>query len=501
MSNEIGLRERVREPPCDRLVESYYRPNVARALAITFDHEMWIHLAHVLMLGRQGIVAQSAVAAILGCILDLAEGGPDMIPVDDRAEDMYSYVEREIVRRLGADVGGRLHTGRSRNDLHTSSARMALRGLLIENLQALAGLRTTTLDLADRHAETVMPGYTHAQHAQPVTFGYWMLAVADVLARDHRRLTGALLHADLCPLGSGALTTTAFPLDRIFTSEALGFAAPLDSAYDGVASRDDALEAISACATLMTGLSRVAADLQAWSTWEYGFVELADRHSAVSSIMPQKKNPAALEHIKAAAGITQGLLMATMACMKNTAFADVNDGVSAINEPVYDACQRTCRICLLLTEVLQGLTLNPDRMLLAATKGFGSATELADVIVRESGLSFRTAHNIVASVVREALEHGRTADQVRSQDLDAASQALLGKPLGLPQAVVTQALDPAANIRVRTILGGPAPSNMRMGIASRRAALAADASAIAAIAERIGTARMRVFGLARAARA
>jgi argininosuccinate lyase len=501
MSNEVGLRERVKEPPSDRLVESYYRPALLRGFAQIFDHEMWIHLAHALMIGRQGIVAPPAVAAILGCVLDLAEGGPEAIPVDYRQEDVYSYVEKEIVRRLGADVGGRLHTGRSRNDLHTTSWHMALRGHLIEVLDALATLRATTLDLAERHAEVVMPGYTHAQHAQPITFGYWMLAASDVLARDHQRLAAALAHADLCPLGAGALTTTAFPLDRGFTAEALGFAGLVETAYDAVASRDDALEAVAACAVMMTGLSRIATDLQAWSTWEYRFIELADRHSAVSSIMPQKKNPAALEHAKAAAGMVQGALVATMGCMKNTAFADVNDGVSAINEPVLDACLRSRRICVLLAEVLQGLTLNPERMRLAAVEGFGTATELADVIVRESGLSFRMAHNIVATVVRRALEEGRNADQIRSADLDTAAQALFGKPLGLSEMAVAQALDPDANIRTRTIQGGPAPGNIRAAVAARRSALAADRAAVGAIAGRIAAARLRVFDLARAARA
>jgi argininosuccinate lyase len=290
----VSLRERVKEPPSAALVESYYRGAVGRALAQVFDHEMWAHCAHGLMLERQGIVGREAIAAALGVVLDLAERGPASIEVDHRQEDLYSYVERAIVRRLGPDVGGRLHTGRSRNDLNATTWRMALRGALLDALRALAALRGTVLTLAERDAGIVMPGYTHAQHAQPVTFGYWLLAAADVLARDHARLMGALARVDLCPLGAGALTTTAFPLDRGFVAEQLGFAAPLEIAYDAVSSRDDALETAGALAVLATFLSRIATDLYAWSTWEYGFVELADRHSAVSSIMPQKKNPAAL---------------------------------------------------------------------------------------------------------------------------------------------------------------------------------------------------------------
>ncbi|MBV1799703.1 argininosuccinate lyase [Siccirubricoccus sp. G192] len=498
MAEEVSLRERVKEPPSDRLVESYYRPAVLRAQAQVFDHEMWVHLAHALMLERQGIVACDSVAALCGTVLELAAQGPDSVPVDHRQEDLYSYVERRIVQALGPDVGGRLHTGRSRNDLNATTWRMALREQLVALLAGLARLRGTVLDLAERHAATVMPGYTHTQHAQPITFGYWLLSAADALARDHRRLSGALAHADLCPLGAGALSTTGFPLDRGLTAELLGFAAPLEIAYDAVSSRDDALEAAAAMAVLMTLLSRLATDLQAWSTWEYGFLELADRHSAVSSIMPQKKNPVALEHMKAAAGMVQGALAAALACTKNTAFADVNDAVTAVNEPVLDATSRTRRILALAEEVLAGLTLDPQRMAGAAAEGFGSATELADVIARESGLSFRMAHNIVALVVRDALEAGKRADMIRSADLDAAAGTLFGKPLGIAEAALRQALDPAENIRARTVLGGPAPGNMRDMIAARRTALAADRDAVEVVAARLAAARERSFALARA---
>jgi argininosuccinate lyase len=495
---EVSLRERVKEPPSALLVESYYRPAVARAQAAVFDHEMWAHCAHGLMLERQGIVGREAIAACLRTVLEMAAQGPESVPVDHRQEDLYSYVERRIVQALGPDVGGRLHTGRSRNDLNATTWRMALRAQLLEVQQTLLALRGTLLRLAAGHAEVVMPGYTHTQHAQPVTFGYWLLSAADVLARDQARLAGALAHADLCPLGAGALTTTAFPLDRGLVADLLGFAAPMEIAYDAVSSRDDALEAASAMAVLATFLSRLATDLMAWSTWEYGFLELADRHCAVSSIMPQKKNPAALEHTRAAAGMIQGALAAALGCTKNTAFADVNDAVTAVNEPVLDAAARTRRILGLMEEVFAGLTLRPGRMARAAAEGFGSATELADVIVRESGMSFRMAHNVVALVVRDALAAGLTADAIRSADLDRAAAALFGKPLSIPEAAVAQALDPAANIRARTVLGGPAPAEMARMLAARREALAQQMAALDGIARRVAAARERCLAESRA---
>ncbi|MCB4820673.1 argininosuccinate lyase [Roseicella aerolata] len=497
MAEAVSLRERVKEPPSAMLVESYYRPAVARAQAQVFDHEMWAHCAHGLMLERQGIVGREAIAACLRVVLEMSAQGPESVPVDHRAEDLYSYVEKRIVQALGPDTGGRLHTGRSRNDLNATTWRMALRTQLLDAQRALLGLRGTLLRLAGEHAGVVMPGYTHTQHAQPVTFGYWLLSAADVLARDQARLAGALAHADLCPLGAGALTTTAFPLDRGLAAELLGFPAPLEIAYDAVSSRDDALEAGAALAVLATFLSRLATDLMAWSTWEYGFLELADRHCAVSSIMPQKKNPAALEHVRAAAGMVQGALAAALGCTKNTAFADVNDAVTAVNEPILDAATRTRRILALMEEVFAGLTLRPEPMARAAAEGFGTATELADVIVRESGLSFRMAHNVVALVVREALEAGRSAETLRGADLDRAAEALFGRPLGIPEEAVAQALDPAANIRARTVQGGPAPAEMARMLEARSGALVRDAAAAEGIARRVAAARDRCFALAR----
>jgi argininosuccinate lyase len=497
MAEEVSLRERVKEPPSALLVESYYRPAVARAQAAVFDHEMWAHCAHGLMLERQGVVGREAIAACLRVVLDMAAQGPESVPVDYRQEDLYSYVEKRVVQTLGPDIGGRLHTGRSRNDLNTTTWRMALRTQLLDTQRALLGLRGTLLRLAEAHADVVMPGYTHTQHAQPVTFGYWLLSAADVLARDQARLAGALRHADLCTLGAGALTTTAFPLDRNFTAELLGFAAPLEIAYDAVSSRDDGLEAASALAVLATFLSRLATDLMAWGTWEYGFLELADRHSNASSIMPQKKNPAALEHIRAASAMVQGALAAALGCTRNTGFADMNDAVTAVNEPVLDAATRTRRILALLEEVLANLTLRPERMARAAAEGFGTATELADVIVREKGLSFRMAHNVVALVVREALEAGRSADAISSADLDRVAERLFGRPLGIPEPAVAQALDPAANIRARTVLGGPAPAEMARLLEVRRAALTRDTETVEGIARRVAAARDRCFALAR----
>ncbi len=488
----VQLRERVKEPPAKALVDAYYAPSVANSIKFVFLAEMRIHLAHALMLAERAIVKRADIAAILPVVLELEAKGAGLLAIDYSQEDLYSYVERHIVKLLGPDVGGRLHTARSRNDLNVTSWRLALRDRLIATLDDLNQLRAVLLLLADRYAEMVMPGYTHTQHAQPISLGYYLLSAGDVLARDFRRLSGALAHADLSPLGAGALTTTGFPIDRESVARMLGFAGLVESAYDAVSSRDDVHETAAALAVLMTGLSRVATDLQSWNTAEYGFIELADAYSSVSSIMPQKKNPQALEFTKAAVAHVTGALTAVLAASKNTSYSDVNDGVSSVNVPVLEAVDRTRATLAVMRGVLETMTVKPERMATAAADGYGTATELADVIVRETGMSFRMAHNIVGRVVREAIEAGRTAPEITTADIDRAGAALFGKALGLGESVVRRALDPAENLKSRTVTGGPAASEIARMLAKRRQALQADIDVVTATRTRVAIAEQKL---------
>ncbi len=500
---KVSLRERVKSPPDKALVEAYYGPAVANGIKFLFAHEMQVHLAHVLMIADRGIISRGDAASIIAALLNLEKSGAGVLEIDYGLEDLYSYIERYIVKVLGPDVGGRMHTARSRNDLNVTSWRLALRARTLDLLDALSALRSTTLGLAHAHCRTTMPGYTHTQHAQPISLGYYLLAYADVLARDHARIAGALIHTDVCPLGAGALTTTAFPIDREAVARMLGFASVMEVAYDAVSSRDDAHEAVAAAAVAMTGLSRLATDLQSWNTMEFGFIELADQFSSTSSIMPQKKNPQALEYTKAAAAHVTGALTSVLACSKNTSYGDVNDGVTALNVPSLEAIDRTRLTFVVMDGVLSTMSVRPDAMRRSAAIGFGTATELADVIVRETGMSFRKAHNIVGRVVRETIEAGKPATAITTADLDAASAALFGGPLGLDAATVARALDPDQNVGSRTITGGPAPETVASMVEHRLSALAADKAAVAARRKAISVAdealRRRAAELAAAA--
>lgn len=481
----VSLRERVSYPPAQSLVDSYYMHGIGAGLRFQYEPEIRIHLAHAVMLEEQGIVSRADVAAIVDVLLRLRATGPELLEIDYRQEDLYSYIERFIVGELGPETGGRLHTGRSRNDLHTTSWRMALRSRLLNLLEAVLDLRATMLRLASDHIESVMPGYTHTQHAQPITLGYYLVSAADLVGRDFRRLAAALQCCDRCPLGSGALSTTGFPINREITRDLLGFAELVEIAYDGVSSRDDVHEAVAALAVMMTGLSRIGTDLQLWNTMEFGFIEFDDTYSSVSSIMPQKKNPAAMEHLKAVAAMTTGALGTVLATSKNTSFADVNDGVTALNVPCLDAMERATQAIVVLEGALATLKVRTGRMSRAAAIGYGTATELADVIVRETDLSFRMAHNVVGRVVREAIAAGRNADEITSENIDSASEALFSRRLGLSAEVVSEALDPAANVRSRGVTGGPAPERMEEMLAKRSKALNADRDTIGAVRARV----------------
>ncbi len=491
-NSEPGLRERVKSPPAPELVEAYYAPAVARGLKWAFEADLRVHLAHGVMLVECGIVDGAHMRPILAAVRRLREAGPSALAIDHSQEDLYSYVERHLVRELGVEVGGRLHTGRSRNDLNVTVWRMALRDALRGVAADVCRLRRTLLDLAATHVDTVMPGYTHSQHAQPITLGYYLLAFSDHVARDFERLRGALSRVDASPLGAGALATTAFPIDRRRTASLLGFPDLIEVAYDAVASRDDALETASALTVAMTGLSRLATDLQAWNTAEYGFVELHDSHSSVSSIMPQKKNPQSLEYAKAAAAQVTGALVTALGSAKNTAFGDVNDGVTALNGPVLDACDTTGKTVRLLDAVLRRMEVRPDRMHRSTEGGFGTATELADTIVRETGMSFRQAHAIVARIVRDAIAAGRAAADIATADIDDAAHAVIGRPLHLSPHIVRTALDSRANVAARTATGGPAPSEVGRMLKARREGLTADEAVLAEIASRLEHAAARL---------
>jgi argininosuccinate lyase len=414
---------------------------------------------HVAMLARQGIIPAD-VASRLDAELDrigreLLEGTLD---IDPGAEDIHSFIEGILTNRLGDD-GRTVHAGRSRNDQVALDFRLYLKRVVPELRAELALLIAALLDLAEQHAESLMPGYTHLQRAQPVTLGHHLLAWCAGLARDRGRFSDALLRLDECPLGAGALAGSSLPLDRESVAKALGFARPTLNSMDSVADRDFALELSSACAITMTHLSRFCEDVVIWASEEFKFISLAESWSTGSSIMPQKKNPDFAELIRGKSARTAGNMTTLLTLLKGLPYAYDKD-LQEDKESLFDSLDTT-RSCLrMFRGMLSTAEFNRDRMEAACRGGFLEATDAAEYLVRK-GLPFRTAHGVAALVVRDCIAAGQTGIAERGlAELKARSD--------LFEADVYEAITPAACVAARKTAGGPAPEEVRRQIALLR---------------------------------
>ena len=411
--------------------------------------------AHVAMLGAQGIIPDGIAAKIGRELARLArEMESGKLAPDDSAEDIHSFIEGVLTERLG-DAGRMVHAGRSRNDQVATSFRLYLKRVVPELQGEIAAAARSLLDQAEKHAASLMPGYTHLQRAQPVTLGHHLVAWACALERDRSRFSDALARMDECPLGSGALAGSSLPLDRKAVAAALGFARPSLNSMDSVADRDFALELSSACAVAMIHLSRFCEDIVIWASEEFGFIDLAEAWSTGSSIMPQKKNPDFAELIRGKAGRATGNLVTLLALLKGLPYAYDKD-LQEDKESLFDSLD-TLRSCLrMFAGMIGAAEFNVKKMKAACAGGFMEATDAADYLVRK-GLPFRKAHETVALVVRDCAEAGQT--HIADRNL-----AQLRSRSKLFDEDVYAALKPAAGVRARDLPGGPAPKEVRRQI-------------------------------------
>ncbi len=419
-----------------------------------FHADILVDLAHVVMLTEEGIIASTHGARILQALKKVEDEGFQGLKPGPHLEDVHVAIESRLIALLSEDVGGRIHTGRSRNDEVVTCIRLRLREDLIEVMERLLRLLGTCVKRAEENVDTVMPGYTHTQHAQPVTFAHWLLAHFDALSRDLERLQQAFTRVNLSPLGAAALATTGFPINRHRTAELLGFDGLLENSMDAVGSRDFAAETLAALSILSCNLSRVAEELILWSTSEFGMVELNDAYASTSSIMPQKKNPDIMELTRAKTGRVQGDLLAVLTMLKGLPLT-YNRDFQEVTPRLWDAVDSVKATLQVINGTLETLTLRKDVMLRRVTETFATATELADTVVRETGLPFRTAHMVVGALVKKALQEGVKPSQVTSGYLDVVSMEVLGKPLNLGEVKVRAALDPVNCVEARKVTGGP----------------------------------------------
>uniref|UniRef100_UPI003FEDA814 argininosuccinate lyase n=1 Tax=Roseburia sp. TaxID=2049040 RepID=UPI003FEDA814 len=392
--------------------------------SISFDQKFYKQdiegsIAHVCMLGKQGILTKEEMQQIVACLeeirKDVEEG---RLEITSEYEDIHSFVEANLIERLG-DTGKKLHTGRSRNDQVALDMRLYTRLEVLYTDGLLKELLETILHIMEENTETIMPGFTHLQKAQPITLAHHMGAYFEMFKRDQLRLHDIYKRMNYCPLGSGALAGTTYPLDREYTAELMGFYGPTLNSMDGVSDRDYLIEFLSACATIMMHLSRFSEEVIIWNSNEYQFVEIDDAYSTGSSIMPQKKNPDIAELVRGKTGRVYGALMSLLTTMKGIPLA-YNKDMQEDKELSFDAMDTVKGCISLFNGMLATMKFNKDVMRRSANKGFTNATDAADYLVNH-GVPFRDAHGIVGQIVLYCIDKGIAIDDMSLEELKAIS--------------------------------------------------------------------------------
>ncbi|MGN0614297.1 MAG: argininosuccinate lyase [Porcipelethomonas sp.] len=431
--------------------------------SIAFDGRMYRHdikgsIAHADMLGKCGIITQEDSRQIIegleGILSDIESG---KLEFDMTAEDIHMFIEAELTKRLG-DVGKRLHTSRSRNDQVALDIRLYLRDEIKELKELVLKLAEALCDMAAKHTETVMPGYTHLQRAQPVTFAHHLMAYVWMLIRDCGRLDDTAKRMNECPLGSCALAGTTYKIDRAMTAQALGFYRPMENSLDGVSDRDSCVELASAVSLIMTHLSRFSEEIIMWCSWEFKFVELDDAYATGSSIMPQKKNPDVTELIRGKTGRVNGNLMTLLSMLKGLPLA-YNKDMQEDKEAIFDSVDNV-KLCLkTFIPMVETMKVNKDKMRAAAAGGFINATDCADYLVKH-GMPFRDAYKITGRLVAECIDRGLTLETLPIEDYRKLSE--------LFSEDVYDAISLETCVRERKSYGGPAPECVAVQIENAR---------------------------------
>ncbi len=427
--------------------------------SIRFDARMYRQdirgsIAHAKMLGKQGIIpkedSEKIVDGLLGILSDIEAG---KVEFETDAEDIHMNIEKILTERMG-DAGKRLHTGRSRNDQVALDIRMYLMDEIDEVKKMLVHAEDVILKLAEEHKTTVMPGYTHLQKAQPITYAHHLCAYAEMFYRDLDRLSDCKRRTNVMPLGSGALAATTYPLDREYVAEELGFDGVTLNSLDGVSDRDFVIELAGCLSLVMMHLSRFCEELILWSSHEFSFVEMDDAFSTGSSIMPQKKNPDVAELIRGKTGRVYGHLMGLLTTMKGLPLA-YNKDMQEDKEPIFDALD-TVKLCLpVFCDMLSTMKVNKDTMLKGAKGGFTNATDAADYLVKK-GLPFREAHSVVGRMVFYAIEHDKALDELSIEELKSFSDII--------DEDIYDAISMHTCVSDRKIIGGPAAETVAKAI-------------------------------------
>ncbi len=446
--------------PTDAFVEAF-------TASVTFDKRLYAHdirgsIAHAQMLAHVAVLTMAESETIvegLGAIKEEIEQGKFDWSI--ALEDVHMNIEARLIERIG-DVGKKLHTGRSRNDQVATDIRLYLRDELNEILSELKRLQTALVDLANQEADTIMPGFTHLQTAQPVTFGHHLLAWFEMLKRDAGRLSDCAKRINVLPLGAAALAGTSYPIDRKYTAMLLGFDEVSENSLDAVSDRDFAIEFVSAAALTMTHMSRFSEELILWASAQFNFVELGDSFCTGSSIMPQKKNPDVPELVRGKTGRINGNLISLLTLMKGQPLAYNKDNQED-KEPLFDTVDNLKASLRVYADMIPAITAKHDNMRAAAASGFSTATDLADYLVRQ-GVPFRDAHEVVGKAVRLGVDSNRDLSEMSLEELQSFSEHI--------DKDVFDVLTLEGSVAARDHLGGTAPKQVRAAVKRARKWLA-----------------------------
>ena len=440
------------------------RPAFEEGQRLLFAPMLAANEAHVIMLAETGIIADHDAAELLRVLAEISDLGPEAFTYQPAIEDLFFAVEGLIVERAGADTGGNLQIARSRNDLDAVMCRQMLRDRFLGSLERLNTLRQALSAMAADHVETLMPGITHTQPAQPTTLAHYLLGVLGHLERDAQRIREAYARINRNPMGAAAFTTTGFPIDRELTARLLGFDAIVENGYDAVGAADYMVETTGVLTTMASGLSRFVQDLLIWARAESGIIRIADAFVQISSIMPQKRNPVVLEHVRARIGYVYGDAATVATMVHSSAYGDTVDVEDVIYVPLARCVDAADSVLELMTAVIESVEVDRELLSERAKGGFMTSTELADVLVRDYGLPFRSAHGVVAGAVKAVVDTGDDGAVLTPKLVEDSAERVLGWRLDLDPDVVQMALDPWRFVVARAVPGGPAPVAVRASL-------------------------------------
>lgn len=435
-----------------------------------FDADILVDKAHVLMLCECGIIPKEDSIKILKGLNKIKDNGIDSINLSEY-EDIHAAIEANLIMAID-EVGGKMHTARSRNDEVSTCLRIALRDELLNMLCHLNELKEALIKKSKEHINTIIPGFTHLQHAQPTTLAHHLLCYEDMFSRDFTRLINAYAHTNLNPLGAAAFASTSFPIDRDRTKELLGFDGLVENSMDAVSSRDYLIECLSCFSNLMTNLSRLCEEIILWSTSEFGFIELDDSYSSVSSIMPQKKNPDVAELIRGKTGTVYGCLNSALSICKSLPLS-YNRDLQEVTPSLLRALKITSSSVKVAYGMIETMNIKEEVINDKLDMGFICATEIADTIVRSTGIPFRNAHQIVGSLAKNK----KDVKDVSLDEIDNISGEIIGKKLsdlGLTREMLKCAVDVNLVVEAKDTRGGPAPKEVKRMIAKRNKMLKHD---------------------------